>query len=76
MAAAARRARPGQPRSGFGRAAEEPGPAVPQGLLRAARKSGQLNLAGRGLGQGERGRGSRGAAAAAPGGPGASKIQR
>uniref|UniRef100_A0A8B9QQH6 Leucine-rich repeat-containing protein 40 n=1 Tax=Anas platyrhynchos TaxID=8839 RepID=A0A8B9QQH6_ANAPL len=29
----------------------EPGPAVPQGLLRAARKSGQLNLAGRGLGQ-------------------------
>uniref|UniRef100_A0A8B9QSY5 Leucine-rich repeat-containing protein 40 n=1 Tax=Anas platyrhynchos TaxID=8839 RepID=A0A8B9QSY5_ANAPL len=51
MAAAARRARPGQPRSGFGRAAEEPGPAVPQGLLRAARKSGQLNLAGRGLGQ-------------------------
>uniref|UniRef100_A0A8B9QPX7 Leucine-rich repeat-containing protein 40 n=1 Tax=Anas platyrhynchos TaxID=8839 RepID=A0A8B9QPX7_ANAPL len=44
-------ARPGQPRSGFGRAAEEPGPAVPQGLLRAARKSGQLNLAGRGLGQ-------------------------
>ncbi|KAI6064255.1 Leucine-rich repeat-containing protein 40 [Aix galericulata] len=51
MAATARRVRPGQPRSGFGRAAEEPGPAVPQGLLRAARRSGQLNLAGRGLGQ-------------------------
>ncbi|XP_066857810.1 leucine-rich repeat-containing protein 40 isoform X1 [Anser cygnoides] len=51
MAAAARRARPGGPRAGFGRAAEEQGPAVPQGLLRAARRSGQLNLAGRGLGQ-------------------------
>ncbi|NWS99571.1 LRC40 protein, partial [Mionectes macconnelli] len=33
---------------GFGRAAE-PEPPVPQGLLRAARRSGQLNLAGRGL---------------------------
>ncbi|NXF11509.1 LRC40 protein, partial [Smithornis capensis] len=32
----------------FGREAE-PEPAVPQGLLRAARRSGQLNLAGRGL---------------------------
>ncbi|NWY03020.1 LRC40 protein, partial [Nothoprocta ornata] len=29
----------------------EPGPAVPQGLLRAARKSGQLNLSGRSLGE-------------------------
>ncbi|XP_064520950.1 leucine-rich repeat-containing protein 40 isoform X1 [Pseudopipra pipra] len=48
--AAARRARPGGPRAGpgFGRAAE-PEPPVPQGLLRAARRSGQLNLAGRGL---------------------------
>ncbi|KAM7046696.1 LOW QUALITY PROTEIN: leucine-rich repeat-containing protein 40 [Acridotheres tristis] len=49
--AAARRARAGGgggagPR--FGRAAE-PEPAVPQGLLRLARRSGQLNLAGRGL---------------------------
>ncbi|XP_042659972.1 leucine-rich repeat-containing protein 40 [Tyto alba] len=47
--AAARRARAADPRSGFGREAAEPGPAVPQGLLRAARKSGQLNLAGRSL---------------------------
>ncbi|NXS93309.1 LRC40 protein, partial [Jacana jacana] len=31
--------------------APEPGPAVPQGLIRAARKSGQLNLSGRGLGE-------------------------
>ncbi|NXJ07768.1 LRC40 protein, partial [Odontophorus gujanensis] len=46
--AAARRAR--DPRAGFRRAAEEQGPAVPQGLIRAARKSGQLNRAGRGLG--------------------------
>ncbi|KAM6305339.1 leucine-rich repeat-containing protein 40 [Aegotheles albertisi] len=46
--AAARRARGGDPRAGF-RQAAEPGPAVPQGLIRAARKSGQLNLAGRGL---------------------------
>ncbi|OXB66606.1 hypothetical protein ASZ78_013865 [Callipepla squamata] len=46
--AAARRAR--DPRAGFRRAAEEQSPAVPQGLIRAARKSGQLNLAGRGLG--------------------------
>ncbi|XP_074008320.1 leucine-rich repeat-containing protein 40 [Numenius arquata] len=45
--AAARRAA-GDPRAGFRRAAE-PGPAVPQGLIRAARKSGQLNLSGRGL---------------------------
>ncbi|NXT25839.1 LRC40 protein, partial [Syrrhaptes paradoxus] len=45
---AARRARAADPRAGF-RRAEEPGPAVPQGLLRAARKSGQLNLSGRGL---------------------------
>ncbi|XP_065593541.1 leucine-rich repeat-containing protein 40 [Cyrtonyx montezumae] len=46
--AAARRAR--DPRAGFRRAAEEQSPAVPQGLIRAARKSAQLNLAGRGLG--------------------------
>ncbi|OXB82185.1 UNVERIFIED_CONTAM: hypothetical protein H355_009064 [Colinus virginianus] len=46
--AAARRAP--DPRAGFRRAAEERSPAVPQGLIRAARKSGQLNLAGRGLG--------------------------
>ncbi|NXK90877.1 LRC40 protein, partial [Formicarius rufipectus] len=43
--AAARRARAGP---GFGREAQ-PEPPVPQGLLRAARRSGQLNLAGRGL---------------------------
>eukprot|EP00076_Gallus_gallus_P024370 XP_015146538.1 leucine-rich repeat-containing protein 40 isoform X1 [Gallus gallus] len=49
--AAARRARAGDPRAGFRRAAEEQSPAVPQGLIRAARKSGQLNLAGRGLGE-------------------------
>ncbi|XP_071293090.1 leucine-rich repeat-containing protein 40 isoform X2 [Agelaius tricolor] len=48
--AAARRARAGGGGGagpGFGRAAEPP--AVPQGLLRLARRSGQLNLAGRGL---------------------------
>ncbi|KAM6343375.1 leucine-rich repeat-containing protein 40 isoform 3-T3 [Alca torda] len=48
--AAARRAAAGDPRAGFRRAAE-PGPAVPQGLIRAARKSGQLNLSGRSLGE-------------------------
>ncbi|XP_027746890.1 leucine-rich repeat-containing protein 40 [Empidonax traillii] len=47
--AAARRARPGGPRAGPGFGRAEPEPAVPQGLLRAARRSGQLNLAGRGL---------------------------
>uniref|UniRef100_A0A8C8R5L4 Leucine-rich repeat-containing protein 40 n=1 Tax=Pelusios castaneus TaxID=367368 RepID=A0A8C8R5L4_9SAUR len=47
--AAARRGRAGGPRSGFRGDAGEPGPAVPQGLLRAARKSGQLNLSGRDL---------------------------
>ncbi|NXV84720.1 LRC40 protein, partial [Calonectris borealis] len=47
--AAARRARAGDPRAGFGRPAAESGPAVPQGLIRAARKSGQLNLSGRSL---------------------------
>ncbi|XP_051481609.1 leucine-rich repeat-containing protein 40 isoform X2 [Apus apus] len=47
--AAARRAGAADPRAGFRRA--EPGPAVPQGLLRAARKSGQLNLSGRSLGE-------------------------
>lgn len=52
--AAARRTPAGDPRAGFRRAAE-PGPAVPQGLLRAARKSGQLNLSGRSLGEGEPG---------------------
>ncbi|KAF4797647.1 Leucine-rich repeat-containing protein 40 [Turdus rufiventris] len=51
--AAARRARAGGGGGGgagprFGRTAE-PEPAVPQGLLRLARRSGQLNLAGRGL---------------------------
>ncbi|KAM4773080.1 leucine-rich repeat-containing protein 40 [Cyanocitta cristata] len=48
--AAARRARAGGGGAGpgFGRAAE-PAPLVPQGLLRLARRSGQLNLAGRGL---------------------------
>ncbi|KAF1480350.1 Leucine-rich repeat-containing protein 40, partial [Megadyptes antipodes antipodes] len=35
--------------AGFRRPAAEPGPAVPQGLIRAARKSGQLNLSGRNL---------------------------
>uniref|UniRef100_A0A8C9L6H7 Leucine-rich repeat-containing protein 40 n=1 Tax=Pavo cristatus TaxID=9049 RepID=A0A8C9L6H7_PAVCR len=49
--AAARRARAGDSRAGFRRAADEQSPAVPQGLIRAARKSGQLNLAGRGLGE-------------------------
>ncbi|XP_054068518.1 leucine-rich repeat-containing protein 40 [Rissa tridactyla] len=48
--AAARRAVAGDPRAGFRRAAE-PSPAVPQGLIRAARKSGQLNLSGRNLGE-------------------------
>ncbi|NXX04410.1 LRC40 protein, partial [Larus smithsonianus] len=48
--AAARRAAAGDPRAGFRRAAE-PSPAVPQGLIRAARKSGQLNLSGRNLGE-------------------------
>ncbi|KAM6128893.1 leucine-rich repeat-containing protein 40 [Phoenicopterus ruber ruber] len=47
--AAARRAPAGDPRAGFRRPAAEPGPAVPQGLIRAARKSGQLNLSGRSL---------------------------
>ncbi|XP_056354100.1 leucine-rich repeat-containing protein 40 [Oenanthe melanoleuca] len=49
--AAARRPRAGGGGAGprFGRAAE-PEAAVPQGLLRLARRSGQLNLAGRGLG--------------------------
>ncbi|XP_061859809.1 leucine-rich repeat-containing protein 40 [Colius striatus] len=47
--AAARGARARERGAGFGRAAAEPGPAVPQGLLRAARKSGQLNLSGRSL---------------------------
>ncbi|XP_068020613.1 leucine-rich repeat-containing protein 40 isoform X2 [Melanerpes formicivorus] len=47
--AAARRARAGDPRAGFRQPAAELGPAVPQGLIRAARKSGQLNLAGRNL---------------------------
>ncbi|XP_008170794.2 leucine-rich repeat-containing protein 40 isoform X4 [Chrysemys picta bellii] len=47
--AAARRGKAGDPRAGFRRDAGEPGPAVPQGLLRAARKNGQLNLAGRDL---------------------------
>ncbi|NXG43756.1 LRC40 protein, partial [Psilopogon haemacephalus] len=37
------------PRAGFRQPAAELGPAVPQGLIRAARKSGQLNLAGRNL---------------------------
>lgn len=48
--AAARRARAGGggAEPGFGRAAEAE-PPVPQGLLRLARRSGQLNLAGRGL---------------------------
>ncbi|NXY90609.1 LRC40 protein, partial [Alcedo cyanopectus] len=47
--AAARGARAGDPRAGFRQPAADPGPAVPQGLIRAARKSGQLNLAGRNL---------------------------
>ncbi|XP_054689766.1 leucine-rich repeat-containing protein 40 [Grus americana] len=47
--AAARRARAGDPRAGFRQPAADPGPAVPQGLIRAARKSGQLNLSGRSL---------------------------
>ncbi|KAM9239251.1 leucine-rich repeat-containing protein 40 [Leptosomus discolor] len=46
---AARRARVGDPRAGFRGPAAELGPAVPQGLIRAARKSGQLNLSGRSL---------------------------
>lgn len=51
--AAARRGGGGDSRAGFRRDAGEPGPAVPQGLIRAARKSGQLNLAGRDLSEGE-----------------------
>uniref|UniRef100_A0A8B9FFK8 Leucine-rich repeat-containing protein 40 n=1 Tax=Amazona collaria TaxID=241587 RepID=A0A8B9FFK8_9PSIT len=47
--AAARRGRAADPRAMFMREAVEPGPAVPQGLIRAARKSGQLNLSGRNL---------------------------
>uniref|UniRef100_A0A674IWH0 Leucine-rich repeat-containing protein 40 n=1 Tax=Terrapene triunguis TaxID=2587831 RepID=A0A674IWH0_9SAUR len=47
--AAARRGKAGDPRAGFRRDAGEPGSAVPQGLIRAARKNGQLNLAGRDL---------------------------
>ncbi|NXH19809.1 LRC40 protein, partial [Bucco capensis] len=47
--ASARRARPADPRAGFRRPEADSLPPVPQGLLRAARKSGHLNLAGRGL---------------------------
>ncbi|KAM9379426.1 leucine-rich repeat-containing protein 40 [Phaethornis superciliosus] len=47
--AAARRARAGDPRAGFRQAAVDAGPAIPQGLIRAARKSGHLNLSGRNL---------------------------
>ncbi|XP_073400876.1 leucine-rich repeat-containing protein 40 [Dendrobates tinctorius] len=40
----------GDPRAGF-RDQKDKEPAVPQGLIAAARKSGQLNLSGRGLGE-------------------------
>lgn len=39
------------PRAGFHREGKDGGPSVPQGLLKAARSSGQLNLAGRNLGE-------------------------
>lgn len=38
------------PKSGFAKENESP---VPQGLLKSARKSGQLNLSGRGLTEGK-----------------------
>lgn len=41
------------PRAGFHAEGKDSGPSVPQGLLKAARSSGQLNLAGRNLGEGE-----------------------
>lgn len=41
------------PRAGFHMESKDRGPSVPQGLLKAARSSGQLNLAGRNLGEGE-----------------------
>jgi hypothetical protein len=41
------------PRAGFHAEGKDRGPSVPQGLLKAARSSGQLNLAGRNLGEGE-----------------------
>lgn len=41
------------PRAGFHTESKDRGPSVPQGLLKAARSSGQLNLAGRNLGEGE-----------------------
>ncbi|XP_032752998.1 leucine-rich repeat-containing protein 40 isoform X1 [Rattus rattus] len=39
------------PRAGFRTESKDRGPSVPQGLLKAARSSGQLNLAGRNLGE-------------------------
>ncbi|XP_041520717.1 leucine-rich repeat-containing protein 40 isoform X2 [Microtus oregoni] len=39
------------PRAGFHAEGKDSGPSVPQGLLKAARSSGQLNLAGRNLGE-------------------------
>ncbi|XP_059122494.1 leucine-rich repeat-containing protein 40 isoform X3 [Peromyscus eremicus] len=39
------------PRAGFHTEGKDSGPSVPQGLLKAARSSGQLNLAGRNLGE-------------------------
>ncbi|CAO2600540.1 Leucine-rich repeat-containing protein 40 [Lemmus lemmus] len=39
------------PRAGFHAQGKDSGPSVPQGLLKAARSSGQLNLAGRNLGE-------------------------
>ncbi|NP_001386407.1 leucine-rich repeat-containing protein 40 isoform 2 [Rattus norvegicus] len=39
------------PRAGFRTESKDRGPTVPQGLLKAARSSGQLNLAGRNLGE-------------------------
>ncbi|XP_051021850.1 leucine-rich repeat-containing protein 40 [Acomys russatus] len=39
------------PRAGFHAEGKDRGPSVPQGLLKAARSSGQLNLAGRNLGE-------------------------
>ncbi|GAB1288273.1 Leucine-rich repeat-containing protein 40 [Apodemus speciosus] len=39
------------PRAGFHTESKDRGPSVPQGLLKAARSSGQLNLAGRNLGE-------------------------
>lgn len=51
----ARRQGAGRSLAGFRRGAGQDEAAIPQGLLRAARKSGQLNLSGRELTEGEQG---------------------